>query len=76
MSIRIVGAPRLPTGLLVRSEGDLELRDDLARYVVLQGKYVGEISIIPLGPDVRAAGTINELGIDANHIANPPHASF
>ncbi len=71
MSIGVVGVLPVLTVLLVRSEGDLELRDDLARYLVLQGKYVGERSVIPLRPDMCATGAIDELGIDANRGRRP-----
>src|SRR5271157_4710690 len=44
-----------------RAQLNLERRNDLLREFVLHGKYIREIAIESLGPDVRAARSIDKL---------------
>jgi hypothetical protein len=49
---------------------------DAACNLILHGKDVAELAIIPFGPVMPAGRRIDKLGADAQAIAGPPHAAF
>src|SRR6266550_4567833 len=44
--------------------------------LVLNGEDIGEVSVIPLGPDVRSGGCVNQLRRDTDSVRRFPHAAF
>src|ERR1700732_2210795 len=44
--------------------------------LVLNGEDIGEVPVIPLGPDVRSGSCVNQLRRDANPVRRFPHAAF
>src|SRR5215468_2660688 len=44
--------------------------------LVLEGKDIGQFTIVTIRPQVMAARGLDELGGDANTIGGPPHAAF
>ncbi len=63
----------LPLGIRNdRSNRDRHRFGDL----VLQREDVGEIAVVPVGPDVVASLGFDQLGGDANAIGGPSHAAF
>jgi hypothetical protein len=46
------------------------------RDLVLNGEDIGEVSVIPLRPDVRSGGCVNQLRRDADPVRRFPHAAF
>src|SRR5258707_3286602 len=53
-----------------------EDRDNRARHLILDRKYIVQFAVVPLGPTMGARHSINELRRDADAITNPPNASF
>src|SRR5204862_7667827 len=49
---------------------------DRARNFVLEGKYIGDLAIVGLRPDVIAILGVDELRRDAHEIALAPAAAF
>ncbi len=60
--------------------GHLDLRrdraDDISRDLFLQAENVLQLTVVTLGPEMRPAGTVDELGGDPDPIASPADAAF
>ncbi|MEE9588459.1 MAG: hypothetical protein V3V97_10595 [Hyphomicrobiaceae bacterium] len=55
---------------------DLQGLDNLSNKLVLDAKYVRNLAIVAFGPDMPAGGGIDQLGIDPDRVAGPPHTAF
>src|SRR3954447_7055593 len=64
------------TALLLGCQLDLEPRYDLSCQLILDGEDVGEIAIVPVGPQMATRGRIDQLGCDADAVAGLAHAAF
>jgi hypothetical protein len=49
---------------------------DPARNLILQSEQIAGVGIQPVGPKMRVALGIDQLGIDTNLVAGPPDAPF
>ena len=58
---------------LLQAAHDAE--DDRLRDLVLHGKQIVEITVVPLRPNLRAGCPVRELGVDANATTGAPHAA-
>ena len=55
---------------------DLQSGDDRTGDLVLDGEDVLEVAVEALRPKMKAAGRIDQLGIDPDAIGHPPDAAF
>src|SRR5262249_10975881 len=62
--------------LFLRKQLDLELLDDGVGDFVLDGKDIGQVPIIAIGPDMAAVLAVDELAGDADACSSFSHASF
>jgi len=51
-------------------------RDDILGDLILNGEKIFQAAVIALGPEVRVARRIDQLGIDPNPVACAPHTAF
>src|SRR5918995_6009115 len=62
--------------LLLRQQLDPQLVNNRMSDLVLNGKDVGEITVVAVGPDVTAISAVDELRGDAHTRADLPNTSF
>ena len=75
-SLEVLGWRTIENLLLFRQQLDLQLVDDGVGDLVLNGKDVCEIPVIPVSPDVTTILALDELGGDAHARAGLADASF
>src|SRR3546814_487330 len=64
------------TPLLVPRQLERQRRDDLLRDLVLDREDVGQLAVVPLGPEMAARLAVDQLRGDADAGASLAHAAF
>src|SRR5205823_3672597 len=72
----IVGPALLDRLLLLGQELQLQRLDNRLRDFVLEGKYVFEVAIVALGPDVAPRRAIDQLRCDPHSSARLPYTAL
>ena len=62
--------------LVGRCQVDLQGRDDLGGYFVLEGEDILDLAVVASRPKVPAVRRIDQLGIDPHRIAGLTYAAF
>src|SRR6185503_19055368 len=61
---------------LSATELRLDALDDASRDLILHGKHVAEIAIVPVRPNLRPRACVDKLNADADLGASPAHAAL
>src|SRR5438105_2751986 len=67
---------RVDSAAHVLDQLKVERNGDPARDLVLQGEQIAYVSVEALGPQMRVALGIDQLGVDADLVARPSDASL
>ncbi len=76
VGIEVLGWRPVNAPPLLGQQLDLQLVDDAARDLALDGKDVGELTVVAVGPEVTAVLAVDELGGDAHARAGLADAAF
>src|SRR5438105_12918468 len=76
IGVRILGWPLIETRFFIGRKFRLESGSDFLREIGLDGKDVGQITIVILRPNVLVAVGVDQLDVDAHSIADAANAAF